>query len=55
MIRTTAEFDLAFVCRNVDPQAEIARLKRNIEGLSEASVERKTTRDETFRTGRRRK
>jgi len=52
MIRTTAEFDLRVpFAEIVDPQAEIARLKKEIEGLQKAiaSKERQLG-DETFRS-----
>jgi len=52
MIRATAEFDLRVpFAEIVDPQAEIARLKKEIEGLQKASTSKeRQLGDETFRS-----
>jgi valyl-tRNA synthetase len=52
MIRTTAEFDLRVpFAEMIDPQAEIARLKKEIEGLQKAiSSKEKQLTDEMFRS-----
>jgi len=52
MIRQTAEFDLRVpFAEIVDPQAEIARLKKETEGLQKAiSSKERQLGDNTFRT-----
>jgi len=52
MIRATAEFDLRVPFAGiVDPQAEMARLKKEIEGLQKASTSKeRQLGDETFRS-----